>query len=482
MVLFFPSLELCAQVEFPDSPAGQRAREIFELINGTSTHEPRDYVETNFAPAFREAFPMEMHLGVFERVRSKFGEVTLYSAEEVIANQITCVITNQGGERYLEYTLNVEPDEPHRIARLGIQPTGRPENAPEPISPVKPNGSEATNDRETRDLDVAELNEWLSGKEAADEFSGVVLVARNREILFHEAYGMASIRFGVKNRLDTRFNLGSLNKMFTAMAISKLMEEGKIDIDDTIGSFLNVFPDELANKVTIRHLLRMEAGWGDYWTNEDYLTSRSNMRLISDYMEFVENETLDFQPGTASQHCNTCYIVLGAIIEAVTGEDYFEYIRSTVYKPAGMTNSDSYDRDGPVKNLATGYTRYHPLASKDSKERWTNTYILSPRGSADGGGYSTAEDLLKFAKALRQYRLLSPVYTQFQLKQFTGSPEEVDLSAELTTGIRLAGGAPGVSTSLNLFLPGGYEIIVLSNYDVPVATQTAGEIMKRLGL
>ena len=471
---------LLAENGFPDSPAGIRAHEMFELLNGTSSTTPKDYVQNEFAPAFRDAFPMDMHLGLFDRVQHDLGELTLVSADEPMANQVDVVVRNSAGDKYLQITISVEPDEPNRIARMGVRPIPPPEGAASQQQPEKQKEKQQLADQEVNDLDVDALREWIDAKAANDEFSGVVLVARNGEKLFHEAYGQASKRFNVKNTLDTRFNLGSINKAFTSVGIAKLMEDGKITIGDPIGKHLDIFPADISEKVTIRHLLCMEAGWGDYWDNESYLVKQKDLRAISDYMAFLKDVPLDFEPGATNQHCNTCFMVLGAIIEAVTGQDYFDFIRETVYEPAGMSNSDSYDRDNPVRNIAVGYTRQNPHIPESSDERWANTYFLSPKGAADGGGYATAEDMFKFGVALRQHKLLSPRYTHFLLNQFRGSPEEAGESSNQP--FRVAGGAPGVSTCVNLLMPGGYDIIVLSNYDFPVAMTVIKEISGMVGL
>ncbi|MFH1373037.1 MAG: serine hydrolase domain-containing protein [bacterium] len=477
VALLFDPAVLLAEEGFPDSPAGNRAEEVFELLNGTSSTTVEDYVQNSFTPTFRDAFPMDMHLGLFAMVQESFGKLRLVSTEEFVANQVVVAVCNLNGDKYLQYTIDVEADEPHRIARMGVTPIPSPEGAPPPKESEVKSEKQPPEEQEIKDLDIDELREWLDTKVVNDEFSGVVLVARNGEKLFHEAYGLASKRFNVENTLDTRFNLGSINKVFTSVAISKLMDGSKVSIDDPIGRYLDIFPDDISEKVTVRHLLNMEAGWGDYWGNESYLAKQNDIRAISDYMEFLKDVPLDFEPGATNQHCNTCFMVLGAIIEAVTGRNYFDYIRETVYRPAGMINSDSYDRDSPVQNIAVGYTRQNPYIPESSEERWANTYLLSPKGAADGGGYSTTEDMLKFGAALRQYKLLSPQYTHFLLKHFRGSPEDAD---EFPNGpLRVAGGAPGVSTSVNLFLAGGYDVVVLSNYDFPAAMTIANEIIAK---
>ena len=159
--------------------------------------------------------------------------------------------------------------------------------------------------------------------------------------------------------------------------------------------------------------------------------------------------------------------------------DYFEYVREHIYKPADMINSDSYDRDAPVKNLAVGYTNQNPVDENKTDYHWENTYILSPRGTPAGGGYSTSEDMLKYDQVLRNHILIGEDYVNFMNRHYQG-----DIGDPYTAGgtPRVAGGAPGMNSFLARDLSHGYTIIVLSNYDIPTAMEVGNEILIMLGL
>jgi CubicO group peptidase (beta-lactamase class C family) len=324
------------------------------------------------------------------------------------------------------------------------------------------------------------LNKYLSEKSQENDFSGAVLIAKDGNPLFKEAYGYASKRFKVLNKIDTKFNLGSINKIFTSIAIAQLMAKGQLSIDDPIGKHLSIFPKKIAEKVTIRHLLNMRSGWGDYWANEYYLSHRNELRTVADYMNFIKDMPLDFEPGTNFQHCNTGYEVAGAIIEKVSGMDYFDYVKMNIYEPAGMINSDSFNRDAPVENLAIGYTNMNRNDTEGREYEWNNKYLLSPRGTPAGGGYSTVEDLFNFDVALRNYKLLNSEYTKYLINRFKASPGDPFTPPEST--YRVVGGAPGISAFLGIDFNSGYSVIVLSNYDFPVAMDVAEEIIKMLNL
>jgi D-alanyl-D-alanine carboxypeptidase len=323
------------------------------------------------------------------------------------------------------------------------------------------------------------LDKYFANKTLKDEFSGVVLVAKDGKILYEKAFGYADKNFKIPNRTDTKFNLASLNKLFTAVVISQLVEQGKLNFDDTIGKYLDGFSKDAAEKVTIRHLLQMKSGWGDYWNNEYFKNNFTKMRKVSDYLELIQKMPLEFEPGTKQIHSNTGFIVLGAIIEKITGMDYFDYVRENIYKPAGMNDTDSYDRDSDVSNMATGYTNLHPADPVKKGFKWSDRCFLRPKGGPDGGGYSTALDMLKFDTALRSHKFLGEKYFNYLNNRFEG---EIDRPLENPDTIRLsAGGSMGIETWFGRDLQDGYTIIILSNYDMQREETSINEVKKAIG-
>lgn len=224
---------------------------------------------------------------------------------------------------------------------------------------------------------------------------------------------------------------------------------------------------------------QMRSGWGDFWGNEDYLARFSRLRKVSDYMEFIKDMPLNFEPGTNFQHSNTGFEVAGAVIEAVAGVDYYVYVKKNIYDPAGMADSDSYHKDGPVENLAVGYTDMSRNDPQGTGYRWENTYMIPPRGTPAGGGYTTAEDLLKYDRALRNNKLLGQTYTDYLFSRFEGR-----LGVPFTPKgmYRAVGGAPGINAYFAIDLVSGYTFIVLSNCDHPAAVTLADAIIEMYGL
>jgi CubicO group peptidase (beta-lactamase class C family) len=269
----------------------------------------------------------------------------------------------------------------------------------------------------------------------------------------------------VPNRLDTKFNLGSINKVFTQIAIGQLAEQGKLSIDDKLGKHLPDYPNrEAAEKVTIRQILDMKSGIGDFFGPEYQATPKDRLRTVKDFLPLFASKPLQFEPGTKQQYSNGGYIVLGAIVEKLSGKDYYDYVRENIFKRADMQNTDWYESDIVTTNLASGYTR-----ERDSKAARRNNFYSRPaKGSPAGGGYSTAPDLLKFVVALREGKLRVP--------DFRNQQNLPDAKAGRFGGFGIAGGAPGINAALEADEVRGYSIIVMSNYDPPSAEKMARQI------
>jgi CubicO group peptidase (beta-lactamase class C family) len=194
----------------------------------------------------------------------------------------------------------------------------------------------------------------------------------------------------------------------------------------------------------------MTSGIGDFFGNRYESTPKEKIRLLADYLPLFADKPLEFEPGTRNLYSNGGYIVLGLVIEKASAEDYYVYVRKHIYKPAGMLDSDWYDKDSSVPNRALGYTR-------DGSTLRPNYPSLPGRGSSAGGGYSTADDLLKYTIALNEGK-------------FGGTGED------MRGGFGIAGGAPGLNAALDWDQKSAYTIVVLSNFDPPSAQRVARQI------
>lgn len=334
---------------------------------------------------------------------------------------------------------------------------------------VKSNNNSTSNNNEesiTESELVKKVQELMDSLCIKDVFSGTVLIAKREHILFEKACGEASKRFHVDNNIDTKFNLGSMNKMFTSTAIMQLVEKGLIKLDDPISKYVDEswLPKDMTDKITIHHLLSHTSGLGSYFNKAFWNGSRQLYRVITDYKPLVKGAKLAFEPGDQFRYSNTGMLLLGVVIQESTGEDYFEYINRYIYNPAGMENSNSYEMDQPVENLAIGY-----VPSKNNKYGWENNiYKHVIKGGPAGGGFSTARDLHKFAVALLNEKLVSKsslnlLWTDHSNSQYGYGFKVVETPNGKKVGH--GGGFPGLNSKLDIFLNSGYIVVVMSNYN-----------------
>lgn len=315
-----------------------------------------------------------------------------------------------------------------------------------------------------------ELDTLLHARTRNELFSGVVLIARNGTPFFKRAYGMADRERRIPNRIDTRFNLASMNKMFTSVAIAQLVEQKKLAYGDLAGKYLG--PDwmlpEVGKRVKIAHLLSHTSGIEEYLTDELLNSSANIYRKQNDYKALVKEKALYMQPGNKLEYCNTNFIFLGAIIEKVSGMTYSDYIEKYIYKPLGMNNTIEFSKDKMLPDVAMGYER----VDLSGKPRWQKTAFAGKiNGSPTGGGFSTVEDLLKFANALRSDTLMTQKSREVHMTERAGSKSfkygfgfVIYKKDELGPAVGHGGSAPGVSTNFRIFMDKGYTMIILTNF------------------
>lgn len=330
--------------------------------------------------------------------------------------------------------------------------------------------------RRTEVEGIAALSARADELASQDEFSGVLLVARNGKVLFQKAWGKANREAGRPNTLDTQFRLGSMNKMFTAIATLQLVEAGKLALNAPIAKYLPDYPNkELASKVTVRHLLTHTGGTGDIFGPE-FMPNRLKLRAHSDYVKLYGARGLTHSPGAQFRYSNYGFVLLGALIEKVTGMSYYDYVRGKIFLPAGMTSTDSLPETEKVPNRAVGYM-------KDDGSAWVpNTDTLPWRGTAAGGGYSTAGDLLRFAQALESGKLISKARLAEATKWQEGA-YGYGFGVHGAGTLRSYGhngGAPGMNGSLRIFPELGYVLVGLTNLDPPVASDLTEFLMLRM--
>ena len=285
----------------------------------------------------------------------------------------------------------------------------------------------------------------------------------------------------VINRPDTRFNLASVTKMLTAVAVMQLVAGKKLDLHTPIAAYNPDLPH--ANQVTIHQLLTHTAGFARYW-NDAYRAARSDLRTVNDYLRLFAEIPLEFAPGARHLYGNSGYVVLGALIETVTGSSYDEYMHQAIYQPAGMQDTGHDELDLPADNRAIGYTNQNWFGPTDGRRR-SNDYIYAVKGSPAEHCYSTVHDLWLFFQALQSHRLLDAEHLELC---FTPHAAAEQMGVSYGYGFHIiddgvhgrvighGGRALGGDAFALLYLELGYTVIVLSNYDRPAARQVVNGI------
>jgi CubicO group peptidase (beta-lactamase class C family) len=247
-------------------------------------------------------------------------------------------------------------------------------------------------DMQISEKQISQINQKMEELASSDRFSGTVLIAKGNQILYQKAVGLANKEQNISNLIDTKFNLASMNKMFTAVAIAQLVEKNKLNYTDKVVQHLPNLPEKTFAKVTIEQLLTHTAGTCDFFRIPDFMSIKDTAKTIASYVNLAMKEPLLFEAGKRFEYSNYGYILLGAVIEKLSGMSYFDYVRKNIFSVAGMTNTDSYETDRKNENLAIGYAmpmppngqmQMMPMGEKITRE--PNTKIIEVKGTSAGG-------------------------------------------------------------------------------------------------
>lgn len=321
---------------------------------------------------------------------------------------------------------------------------------------------------------IEKVNMLLDAHATADKFSGSVLIARENQIILTEARGYAIHPNLLANQSDTKFNIASVTKMLTAVAVIQLVADGKLDLHKPVATYNPDLPH--ASEITVHQLLTHTAGFDRYW-NDAYRAARSDLRTVNDYLELFATTPLEFPPGTRHHYGNTGYVVLGALIEQVTGKSYYDHMRESLYQQLGMQNTDHFEMDLPIANCAVGYTNDNWFGPEDGQRR-SNHFIYAVKGSPSEHCFSTVQDLFLFCQALQTGRLLDAHHTDlcFTLHAAGEQPGvsygygfHIIDDDKYGRVIGHGGRAMGGDAFALMYRDLGYTVVVLSNYDRPAA-------------
>ncbi|WP_378184786.1 serine hydrolase [Aquimarina sp. W85] len=326
------------------------------------------------------------------------------------------------------------------------------------------------------------IDKYITELAAKDGFSGAILVAKNGKVLLKKAFGYAHLGLKVKNNINTKFNYASIGKTFTSVAIFQLIQEERLSLTDNIGKYLAEYPNKtIRDSVTITHLLTHTSGVPNYFAKKKFLeSSKTRFRTMEDLSPLYENEPMESKPGEIFSYRNTNYLLLGRIIEKITGLSYDEYVAKRIFFPLSMRNTGNFDIDHVIENAAEGYTTSNIYPNKYQ----LNTFMGTVRGSSAGGGYTTLDDLYQFAEAIKNSRLLNETYTDILTKPLNKKTRYgYGLSftnPEKGTIYGHSGGHFGVGSEWRVYEDEVYTVILLTNRDAGQGFMEARFFVQRL--
>lgn len=438
----------------PDTVAGEIGRSVIERINGDTPDSIKQWAPTilsaSIETAMRETFINQLALAARDSGGVDFVDARTQGPPGML------VVTLKGRRNGQLVALVLLPDseQPGKLAMVDIVPVDDPaiyDGWPET----------ASSHAEIAQLTRSALDQLVR----SNEFSGCVTVNDGRQNILDECRGLAERRFNVPVDRQTKFHIGSMNKMFTAVAIAQLVETGKLSWADSAALHLPEYPDQAAaGKITVWQLLHHMSGLGDFLVPELF-EHREKFADPKDYLSLIARQPKAAEPGSEWSYSNAGYMLLGRIIENVSGESYFDYVERNIFARAGMTES-GFDRlDEVVPKLAVGYYREGPFSPSWKADWFKNPY----RGGPAGGGYSTNSDLVRFSSALRAGKLVQPA----TLEKMFADPIPVGpggyaagFGDRLSNGRHIrghAGGIEGTDANLAMVWETGATVVLTSN-------------------
>jgi CubicO group peptidase (beta-lactamase class C family) len=436
-----------------ETPVGRQFSAWLKALNSGDLKTLQQFITESFEPPPNGTLPVERianrQFGLYKNTGGFIARKVANSSPE----KITVFLEAKQTGFWMTIGMSTKPTPPNKILGMGF----RNSEVPSELLP-----KEKLTENKIRN----NIDSLITKLTAADVFSGVILVAKNGKPIYQRTSGLANQTWNIRNRIDTKFNIASIGKMFTAVAVTQLVEQGKLSFDDPIGKWLPDYPNkEIAGKVTVHHLLAHTSGLKEANTPDN--SFRRGFRTVKDYLPTTPGDTLKFEPGTKLEYSNYGYMLLGAIIEKASGEDYYTYIREHIYKPSGMTNTDSFELDTEPANLATGYM------DAPNNTRRSNAFMLPVKGLPSGLGYSTAEDLVKFNLALLNRKLLNAKSLEavWSGKMDYNEPDSqygYGFIVKRYNGTRIighGGGWVGITNKFDMYPDLGYTVVILNNID-----------------
>lgn len=474
------------EAKFADTPQGRLASAFVQAVNSGDKMAHEKFVASRVSEEALKGTPPEVWRSLLQKLFDQSGGLVAVKVWPEGERVLSVTVRSRRGNHWARLVLISSRSDPDKLSDVFVLSAldAAIERATQfPKSKMSPR----------RAAEVIERQARL--RSSTDSFSGVVLVAKGDRVIVSRAFGMADKSFGAPNNLTTKFHLGSMDKMFTGVAIAQLVQAGKLSFGDTLAKVLPDFPNkQLAQKITIHQLLTHTAGTGDFISRPEFRAHRENYRTTADYVPLIADEPLLFEPGARWSYSNSGYVLLGLVVEKLSGETYFDYVRNHIFKVAGMSDTGYYELNQVVPNRAVGYLRDAAEDPFGVEPRRSNVMFIPFKGNSAGGGYSTAPDLLKFSRALRSHKLLNPELTELVTSgkvDVVGGPRPEkyaygfvarSVGGKELRGMSGGGAGSGVDSGLEMFWDGSYTVIVLGNYDPPAAMELSEKICEFLAL
>jgi D-alanyl-D-alanine carboxypeptidase len=399
-----------------------------------------------YADFLRKHWPASQKTsGQYLEEHAQVGGYDVVEVERSTDTELVEVVKARLADDYFRFALDVGTAPGQDIGRLSLEPVARPIDVEPP-----------------RRIAVAAIGPLVDQQVAAvGDFSGAVLIAKEGQVVYARAGGLADREREVANTLETRFRMASMGKMFTAVAVVQLAQAGRLDLDATVGTYLPDYPNAaFAHTVTLKQLLTHTGGAGDFMS-QVWADNYKTLKTPADYIALFGGRAPEFIPGSRYAYANYGFVILGRIVEAVSGQGFEDYLRDHVFGPAGMSHSGlNGEPEGGV--LATRYVKtsagYNPPPAP-----------FAGAATPAGGAYSTVGDMLAFANALIGHRLLDATHTELLLTGEVASESGryalgfEDRSAEGRRDVGHDGGGPGENGCLRMLDGDRATVIVLSN-------------------
>ncbi len=446
----------------PESPAGRCASALLAAISKGDDTTLKQFVAAKVAPEMLKRRSTDQVLAMLRQLHDDIGEHQIVSVEVGGPTELSFVLEPSDGAARFSFELRTEPAEPYRLLQIGVDARGGGEEGP----PAQPAADDAAW--------ITQTKQFVAHQVAERGFSGAVMIAHPGKLLWQGSFGLAQRNPDVAVTADTRFNVGSINKTFTQVAVAQLLAAKKLALGDTLARWVPEFSNkEAASKITVGQLLTHRSGLGDIFGPRFAQAVTRGLPTLSDVLKFYADEPLVFAPGSDRRYSNLGYVALGVIVERASGMPFGSYLEKNIFTPAGMKTAMAWATDPGAPGLARGYTAVDESKSNVLEQAPFAGRVYHPSA---GASYMTAADLRSFAESLFGMKLLSPAWTAWLVSEaHDAMPTGAALGRD--AGLGIAGGVPGHNADLEVDWARKAIVIVLANVDPPIAERTAQQIL-----